>query len=474
MNQQQSQARPRIAGGVVALPASSYWRHIVPLAILMTAVIGARAHEGIPLVSKLRPALVLGVFGGGFALMHTRRAVIMRAASDPVFRSVAMYVAWAALTVPFAMWAGGALASFQGLLPALALSLVIQLCPPTREAVDRLQRGFVLACSATALSAKVLGNINTEGRLNSAGSLDSNDLAAVMAMAVPLALGLMSRERRTSRKALWAVCTALLVYILMAAGSRGGLIAIMVSALCFIAGQRGTRKLVFAGACAFGAFAAWNVGSAKFQRKVIAMFHGEQDYNYTSYFGRKQVWARARVYTLEHPLLGVGIGNFPVAEGENCKRFFPDGGCKWSAPHNSYYQASSELGIPGALLFVGMLLFGARTAYRLWKPQVAHGLRIPELLGALAGYATSAVFLSHAYFYLLFALLALIALAARAQREELASAGHVPVPAPTRQGRRALGLPRRPRPAVPVARPAAYAAAGPSHTMARPLGRPMR
>jgi O-antigen ligase len=469
---QQSQVAPRLAGGAVALPASSYWAYIVPIALMMTAVIGARAHEGVPIVSKLRPALILGLFGGLFAWFGTSQTVRLRALENPVFRGVAMYMAWATVTVPFALWRGGAFAAIRAYLPAMVLTFVLLLCPPTRETFDKLQRGFVLGCFGTACSALLFGYVSDEGRLTTSGSLDANDLAAVMAMSAPLAMGLISREKSWLRKMLWIGASAVQLLVLVKSGSRGALIALVIGTIFFVIGQKGSRRFIFLVLCVLAGIAAWSGASDNFKRRISELLSGTQDYNYTEYTGRKAVWARARVYIMDHPLLGVGVGNFPFAEGETCRKNFPDRGCKWSTTHNSWLQSGAELGIPGMILFILMLLRGARVAWKLWVPRSApEGMHVPELFAALIGFATAATFLSHAYFPLMFALLGVIGLAGLTAEQTALAPARAALPNASPDAARGL-LPRpfsRPahRPLQPL-RPV-----GPLHPVRTPMPRPV-
>ncbi|MGH9723794.1 MAG: O-antigen ligase family protein, partial [Candidatus Acidiferrales bacterium] len=55
-------------------------------------------------------------------------------------------------------------------------------------------------------------------------------------------------------------------------------------------------------------------------------------------------------YTLENPVVGLGVGNFPVYNGERVHR--PDA---WLGTHNTFTQLSSESGIPGLALFLFLL-----------------------------------------------------------------------------------------------------------------------
>ena len=71
--------------------------------------------------------------------------------------------------------------------------------------------------------------------------------------------------------------------------------------------------------------------------------------------GRIQIWQRGMGYMLDHPLLGVGAGNFPTAEGtiSSIARNTPSWkGVRWSAAHNSFVEIGAELGVPGLILFL--------------------------------------------------------------------------------------------------------------------------
>jgi O-antigen ligase len=126
------------------------------------------------------------------------------------------------------------------------------------------------------------------------------------------------------------------------------------------------------------------------------------------------VWARARIYIRQNLIKGVGAGNFPMAEGEYGEALGVR--VKWSTTHNTYLQVAAELGLVGASVFSAMLLLSFGRAFRLWWPALAskHGFHRPEYFASLGAFATGAYFLSHAYFYPLFAMFALNALAFRA------------------------------------------------------------
>lgn len=69
--------------------------------------------------------------------------------------------------------------------------------------------------------------------------------------------------------------------------------------------------------------------------------------------------------TMEHPLLGVGPGQFAGINWESSRA----AGVHVAAQptHNTYTEVSSETGIPGLILFVGTLLLSFRTTYKVAK-----------------------------------------------------------------------------------------------------------
>jgi O-antigen ligase len=105
--------------------------------------------------------------------------------------------------------------------------------------------------------------------------------------------------------------------------------------------------------------------------------------------------------TLNHPIFGVGPGNFMV-EQENLAVARGELGM-WHVTHNSYTQVSSEMGIPGLVLYVAFLyqtfkvlnsIVRNRQGGERWADLRALG---SSLRGAIIVLATIAFFDSFAY-----------------------------------------------------------------------------
>src|SRR5206468_9895768 len=139
-------------------------------------------------------------------------------------------------------------------------------------------------------------------------------------------------------------------------GSRGGVLALLATSIFIVLRYTAISFATRLGTLAVVAIVLIGTATDRYWEQMSTIL-SDSDYNYTSETGRIQVWRRGIGYMLQHPIFGVGPGNFGAAEGTlspfaERQRFGID--VRWSAPHNSYVQAGAELGIPGLVLFVGM------------------------------------------------------------------------------------------------------------------------
>ncbi len=143
-----------------------------------------------------------------------------------------------------------------------------------------------------------------------------------------------------------------------------------------------------------------------------------QDYNVQSDRGRLKVWERGFGYMADRPVLGVGISNFPVAEGTIsllAKQAERGLAVYWTAPHNIFVQVGAELGIPGLLLFIGLFVTMLVSLRRLARyarstgPPTGDLPRLTQtLIASLIGFIVGACFLSLAYSEVLYTLAAFV------------------------------------------------------------------
>jgi O-antigen ligase len=130
-----------------------------------------------------------------------------------------------------------------------------------------------------------------------------------------------------------------------------------------------------------------------------------------------QIWQRGVGYVLQHPIFGVGADNFRAAEGQLSPfagRQQYGVGVRWNAPHDTFLQVAAELGIPGLVFFVVMMVSAFRDLHprrspardRFERPPVPPALK-QALRAALVGFVVGSLFLSLAYAELLYMLIGL-------------------------------------------------------------------
>ncbi len=411
---------PATQGPGLAGYAEEFYRRFEVRAPLITMalilIVAVRIHELVPLLAKIRPALLLSVLGVGYLFTRTPVDIWRAAFREPLVKLVIAFYVWAMIGVPFALYPGLAVDSVTTpVVTQLAVLIAPLLCAPTEDNLRWLQRVYVHGMAAHMLVA-FAGGVMEGGRLYTfGGGLDSNDYSAMAAITFLLGAGLLQTEKKGLWRVLAFVSSAILALGVVKNGSRGGTLALVFGALVFLIASRGSRRFLYAVLFVVGGVLIWNVSPYKFRKRMIDLVSGTEDYNYTEYSGRKQVWARANIYIQRHPAMGVGIANFPIMEGQYLEEQGKVG--KWSAAHNAYYQSTVELGLPGGSMFIGMLLIALYKGWRLRRAfrDTASGERLnrPEYVAAIAAFAMAAVFLSHAYFYLLYGLLGLIAFAWR-------------------------------------------------------------
>jgi O-antigen ligase len=118
---------------------------------------------------------------------------------------------------------------------------------------------------------------------------------------------------------------------------------------------------------------------------------------YASYEARRELFWRSIQVTAEHPLFGVGPGNFDQVSDQ------------WHTTHNSFTLMSSEGGIPALVLYV-MILWCAfkklRAAMRLARGHKESYVLARALHASFCGFMVGSVFLSWAYQFLPYILVA--------------------------------------------------------------------
>jgi O-antigen ligase len=407
---------------------------------VLTILTISRVHEHYPVLAKGRPALLLVFAAIGYAYLNPRYLTRTNVLTLWPMRLVATLGVLSCCSAAFGISLGGS-ATFilNSYVKTLAYAFLIAISIRQVRDLYTFVWAYVISCGILSYFSIFVFGI-TKGysyvtRLNNLYTYDSNDLCVVMMMGLPLTLLLLTIERGTKR---WFLVVALIgISVTMArSGSRGGFlgfVAVAGAALILVKGVSASRRLSVLAA----ALIALAVGAPPgYWKQMGTILSPKDDYNYSDRDGRKAVMERGIGYMAQYPVFGLGIDNFPRAEctiSPKIASLRVNGPMRCTPPHNSYLQAGAELGVPGLLIWVSLVIGGIFAPLRLRRrlPKSWHGGTQSQrfIYGAtsffplaMIGFAVPSFFVSFAWMdtvYLMAALLTGLYIATRVQiREE--------------------------------------------------------
>lgn len=342
------------------------------------------------------------------------------------------------LTAPFSIWIGGAVGTFTDLFVKVLLIFVLMvntLLTPKR--VEQFAWLIVLASGYIAFRAVfdyVRGvNLIESGRVRGAvGGIfgNPNDLALNMVAVMPIALSFVFRRISTFRRTLAAGCAFLMFLAIVASQSRSGTLGLAAATVVLAMLMLKRRPGLIAAGVVLVILSLPMLPSSYWER--MASITDETKDETASRQARSTLMRESYNTFLEHPLTGVGAGQF--------KNYKPEGRVEaWRESHNSILQVASELGILGLGVYGFLMVRGAyvpiqvRRMLKRTEAQPAKGdaSGAPDLLtpadremltlhatamsAAFAGWFVCSLFASVAYHWTFYYILAL----AMAPREYL-------------------------------------------------------
>jgi hypothetical protein len=326
-------------------------------------------------------------------------------------------------TVPMSpVWPGGAFwnAVDFAKVALVFLGIVIAVTTLSRlRGVMFVQSASVVAVAVAALWKGRLATGRLEGLLDGIYA-NPNDLALAGVLSIPLCLALVFSSRNRFRKVVGIAAVLLLTHVVLRTGSRGGFLSlVVVTAICLWEfGIRGRRAyLIFLFALAGPAF--WQSSTATLAGRLHNTF-SEQPHAgsaYGSVLQRERLFRRSLEVTEEHPLFGVGPGNFLVISGN------------WQVTHNSFTQMSAEAGLPALALYLWFLGRGfnnLRALKRLSEGRGNFGALAGGLRASFAGYTVGSFFASAAYQFFPYLLVAYTTVLLRIARQSPVSFQSLP------------------------------------------------
>ncbi len=367
------------------------------------AVVLAAAGALAPLASFLDPLALAPLFAiAAAAILALDGRVLLRAARTlaPFAIIAAALGAWATLSaawsiIPRHSFLEGLRLLFVLLGGWVLLAAALELKPRERR--------LVATCAALGLAAATLFGLHealTDASISRAMLhrpmvlLARFDRAATV-LALALWPVLAAGGRRASWGALCALGVAATLWLLF---STAALLAVVAGLAVFAAAWFRPRATAAALGAALVLFAAAAPFAVPPYRDTIALYHAEPAIKWSA-LHRLLIWRFTADHIAERPFLGWGMDASRAIPGgeQHWADLFPNRNLPAEAtalplhPHNAALQWELELGLPGTVLALALVLWG------LWRAGFAAGLARAARAAALAWAAAALViaFLSY-------------------------------------------------------------------------------
>lgn len=420
----------------LALGISISLLHPVPAICFFVSLLFLRPWEVLPdnPLLKLLPRLMAALTSGAWlldSLRHNKSTFIL---GRPGILFGAL-LTWIASSCLASMTPGASFkVFFESFLPTAVLSFLILNSLKDGTSVRAFSRSFVISglgiiCVAFYVTGRDYTSGASDFRLHSSGLWgNSNDLAALAVIMLPISLMSLRKKARSRHSGLALVASLLFLTAVLWSQSRAAQAAMLIAGISYsLFSGFGLRfgLLLVPSAVIISLIAA-----AMPQRDITdTAGSSESRYNY--------VIAGLRM-AREHPIFGVGVGNYPHLYEQYTPAFIE---CGNRTAHSTWVLILSETGY-GGLLLLGWL-YGSVVA-RAWRIRVC----APEYILSMITYGIVMSVLSHTYLFLPYVFMAFVLSASlvhlRSTQKEIQSDGNasdhsqVTVNRPTTLGRIAM------------------------------------
>jgi O-antigen ligase len=295
---------------------------------------------------------------------------------QPLALMLLAFVLWVTTSTLWAINRGLALRATVTFVALLGLTIVFGALERRYLVLAWASLAFTAALSVPAgyiLPVPTGSDMADSGRFGPAGA-GPNTYSLILVIAFFAAYyGLLGRHRKVAY-----LITPVFLYGIFATASRTGLIALIVTPLLALlvprlATRLGWRVLIVyvtgAIALAMMALTVPSVTESSLERYTTLSQLGSED----TWNGRWSNWLGALDVIAAHPVLGVGAGNYAEAainysesiQHHSSTKAVQKGGELSGVTHNIALGVASELGFVGLALFLGIVFFAFKTAWRM-------------------------------------------------------------------------------------------------------------
>lgn len=347
-----------ITTAILALLVVAVLRPFVAL-FMLVLIHFTQPGEMIPLLNTVRIELVYGliVFGMFMFRVFTGRGAELW--KDPILKPLTLFMVVTILTIPGSYWRGGSVDAFVFLLKTAIFAYVMRLFIETPGELKAMLWLHVLVlawlCGSgywAFTSGETFHLTYNLGNLERAQGVNSivggpNELAGLLVALLPYLIALFKVVKNIFVRVFFCAVGALSLTVIVLAASRVALISLILVGLVHVLTAR--RKLIGIAAVAVLAIVVWKLTPPVLQQRYLTTAtYAEGGKLDDSNELRLRIWKAGWRMFQDHPLLGVGLGQFRTAYGTEYSGEIHGG---WMNPHNLLLQVACETGIFGLVVF---------------------------------------------------------------------------------------------------------------------------
>lgn len=372
--------------------------------LIFTFVMLISPQSFFPALGKLRPAWLAAAAAVGLLIFDRVPKGKPLLAPGRETLAVVGLLGWAVVTLPFSYWPGG---SFATIVEMYSKTLVIfWLLGLTVNSVQRLSTvAWALSLMAVPLayvgvSNYMSGNFMAGGVGRIAGyegalTQNPNDLALMLNLITPLAIGLLAIHRKPLAKSVLLTVVALNTAAVIYTRSRSGFLTIAALWLFYGWKLSRRRRAGWPIAVLIVALLCVPLLPTGYLSRIGTITNIEEDESGSAQ-GRWEAMKAGAGYIMEHPVVGSGIGMNGLALNDLI-------GASWHNVHNVYLEYGMDLGLPGLFLYLVLTVSAFRSTILVCRrtagvPGLQTLFHLSEgLQGSLCAFVVGAFFAPVAY-----------------------------------------------------------------------------
>lgn len=327
--------------------------------VLIMFLIFSGVLELMAFLAPVHPIFVLSGLALFAALVSGQFVKVL---SSPIGKTITMFTVWFLICIPLSIWRGGSFHVlteqwYKSFFFFLMTASVVTSVSQSRRIFNTIGHSVGLL----AIIALALRGYDRDGRLGLFNTRyeNANDLAWTLLLGLTFLSFIYSRGNRIQKIIVVILCAPILL-ALVKTGSRAGFIgAMMLVAFSYLQAPRRVRRKIVAGVpvlliillaitpaeirSRYTTYFTAGLGASKLQQSAVA-----------SADARLGLLKDSIRITIRHPIFGVGPGNFPIAQNELALARGESRGY-WRVTHDTFTQVSSEMGIPGLIIYIAFL-----------------------------------------------------------------------------------------------------------------------